>query len=97
VGLRAGADDPRVHRLIGVALPVARRDASFLLGVKKPTLLICGDRDDVAPLDRIQALHSAMPGPKALSVIPGANHFFLGQASSVGETAAAFLMGTERH
>lgn len=92
VGLKAGADDARVHKLIGVALPIARRDASFLHGVTKPTLLIGGDRDDRSPLEQIEALHAAMAQPKSMVVIPGADHFFHGQEHRVADAASAFLV-----
>lgn len=93
VGLRAGADDPRVHKLIGVALPIASRDPSFLESVAKPKLLISGDRDDYSPADGMQRLVARIPEPKALAIIEGADHFFGGFGSRVGSVAAAFLAG----
>jgi hypothetical protein len=91
VGLRAGASDARVHALVGVALPVGRRDASFLLTAHKPTLLISGDRDEVSPLAALQALVARLPGPKKLVAITGADHFFWGHESQVAQAAVAFL------
>jgi alpha/beta superfamily hydrolase len=91
VGLQAGARDARVHRLIGVALPVGRRDASFLLTAHKPTLLISGDHDDISPLATLQSLVARLPEPKRLVPIPGADHFFWGQEHQVAQAAVAFL------
>ena len=96
VGLKAGADDARVHKLIGVALPIARRDASFLHGVAKPTLLIGGDRDDRSPLTQIEALHAAMTEPKSLVIFPGADHFFQDQEDRIADAACAFLLPDAR-
>lgn len=93
VGLRAGTADARVHTLIGVALPVARRDASFLRAAHKPTLLISGDRDDISPLPMLQALMATLPEPKQLVTIPGADHFFWGQEHQAAQAATAFLQG----
>lgn len=93
VGLRAGADDPRVHRLIGVALPIVSRDASFLEGVTKPKLLISGDRDDYSPVAELRALAARCGEPKALRIIDGADHFFAGREAAVAEAAASFLTG----
>jgi alpha/beta superfamily hydrolase len=91
VGLRAGASDSRVHRLVGVALPVGRRDASFLLTAHKPTLLISGDQDDISPLATVQDLVARLPEPKQLVTISGADHFFWGQERQTAQAAATFL------
>lgn len=91
VGLAAGARDQRVHKLVGVALPVARRDASFLAGVTKPKLLVSGDRDDISPVPKLQELHAASAEPKSLVLIEGADHFFRGLEHRVADAAARFL------
>ena len=91
VGLRAGAADPRVHKLIGVALPVGVGDPSFLLGANKPTLLISGDRDNYSPIPALQGLFAKLPEPKALVTVAGADHFFWGQEEEVAKAAVEFL------
>ena len=91
VGLRAGAADPRVHKLIGVALPVGVGDPSFLLGVTKPTVLISGDRDNYSPIPSLQSLFAKLPEPKALVTVAGADHFFWGQEEEVAKAAVEFL------
>lgn len=88
VGLKAGAGDPRVHRLIGVALPVARRDASFVRRIAKPARLISGDRDDVSPLNKLEALLGANA---SLTVVRGADHFFQGLEHYIVASAVEFL------
>jgi len=91
VGLKAGAQDARVHKLIGVAPPVASRDFSFLAATAKPTLIIAGDRDDHAPLSRLEPLMQSLPEPKALTMVPGADHFFRGLEPAICRAAVAFL------
>lgn len=91
VGLRAGASDPRVHALIGVALPIARRDMSFLTGVTKPTLLVSGDRDDISPATQLETLYAGLAEPKQLVIVRGADHFFRGLERDVADAAARFL------
>ena len=91
VGLRAGASDSRVHCLVGVALPVGRRDASFLLTAHKPTLLISGDQDDISPLATLQELVASLPEPKQLVTISGADHFFWGQERQTAQAVVTFL------
>lgn len=91
VGLQAGATDARVQALIGVALPVGRRDASFLHTANKPTLLIVGDRDDVAPVAALEALMEQLSEPKQLVILSGADHFFRGQAVDAARAAVDFV------
>ncbi len=90
-GLQAGSDDDRVHRLIGVALPIARRDASFLDHVTKPKLFISGDRDDISPISALRELARRVPPPTSLEVISGADHFLWGSEDAVSRAATAFL------
>lgn len=91
VGLRAGAADQRVHKLIGVALPLGFGDPSFLLTAGKPTLLISGDRDNYSPIPDLQSLFAKLPEPKVLVTVTGADHFFWGQEGEVARAAVKFL------
>ena len=91
VGLQAGAEDDRVHSLIGVAFPLGLRDPTFLVNVAKPVLLISGDRDTYSPIPDLTALVSEMPEPKQLETIPGADHFFMGREGEVAQVALKFL------
>jgi len=93
VGMRAGADDPRVDRLIGIALPIARRDASFLENTAKPKLFVSGDRDDHSPLPMLETLCARIPGPKQLVAISGADHFFRSREIEVADAALRFIDG----
>lgn len=96
VGLRAGASDARVNALIGVALPIATRDASFLDQVSKPTLLISGDRDDYSPVPKLQALAAATPAQKQLTILAGVDHFFRGGSDDEAAAAAAAFLQKQR-
>jgi alpha/beta superfamily hydrolase len=91
VGMKAGAQDDRVHKLVGVALSVRSRDVSFLDGVTKPKLLVCGDRDDHAPLAQMQKLAGQLPKPCELVVLPRTDHFFVGNATMAADAAVRFL------
>jgi len=91
VGLRAGVADSRVHKLIGVALPVGVGDPSFLLNVAKPKLLISGDHDNYSPIPGLQNLFTKLSDPKALVIVNGADHFFWGQEDEVAKAAVEFL------
>jgi hypothetical protein len=91
VGLRAGAADSRVHKLIGVALPIGVGDPSFLLTSVKPKLLISGDRDNFSPIPGLQSLFAQLLEPKKLITISGTDHFFWGQEGEVAKAAVKFL------
>jgi alpha/beta superfamily hydrolase len=91
VGLQAGAADPRVHKIIGVAFPFGLRDPSFLLPVTKPKLLISGDHDNYSPIPALQELYAKLPEPKALTIVKGADHFFWGQEGEIAKAAVEFL------
>jgi len=93
VGLKAGSEDPRVHKLIGIALPLASRDASFLLGVTKPKLLISGDRDDISPVAKVRALYEQLMEPKELVVVSGVDHFWARREIEAADAALRFLDG----
>ena len=93
VGLQAGADDARVHRLIGVAFPLGFRDPAFLVNVTKPLLLISGDRDSYSPIPDLTALVTKISAPKQLEVVSGADHFFMAREGEVAQAAVAFLRG----
>lgn len=91
VGLRAGADDPRVDKLIGVALPIGFRDPSFLQSVTKAKLLISGDHDNYSPVPGLNDLIARLPDPKSLVIVDGADHFFWGLEGKVAKAAMEFL------
>jgi len=95
VGLLAGAADARVTTLVGIAPPVARRDLSPLytcIKAIKAKLFVTGDKDHVCPLPVLQDLIARCAEPKALALIPGADHFFLGREAEVAKAVVAFVM-----
>ena len=94
VGLQAGAQDDRVHRLIGVAFPLGFRDPAFLVNVTKPLLLVSGDRDSYSPIPDLTALVTKISAPKQLEVVSGADHFFMAREGEVAQAAVAFLQQT---
>ena len=94
VGLQAGAQDDRVHRLIGVAFPLGFRDPAFLVSVTKPILFISGDRDTYSPIPALTELVAKISAPKQLETINGADHFFMAREGEVAQAAVSFLQQT---
>ena len=77
--------------LVGIAPPVARRDMSPLHTCTKAKLFVTGDKDHVCPLPALEALIEHCPEPKALALIPGADHFFVGREAEVAKTVVTFV------
>ena len=100
VGLRAACSDARVRAVIGVGVPVAPVAADteeprlytfdFLGDCTKPKLFVSGARDRFGPRARLEALVAAVPEPKKLVVIEGADHFFEGRLRELREAIAAW-------
>jgi len=91
VGLRVGADDPRVSRLVGLGIPVNVFDFSYLEGIAKPLLLVHGGQDEWGALATVQTLVATMHTKVRLEVIPGSDHFFRAHFDTVAASVVAFL------
>jgi alpha/beta superfamily hydrolase len=89
VGLRAACQDARVRSVIGVGTPVSPVAADseeprvytfdFLRDCAKPKLFVSGARDQFGPRAKLGELIAAMPEPKKLVLVEGADHFFEGR------------------
>jgi alpha/beta superfamily hydrolase len=91
VALTAGAAEARVTALVGIACPVNKYDYSAVAAAAKPTFLIHGERDELIPLTDIRRFYAALPEPKELVVIDGADHLFDGKVSEVGDAIEDLL------
>ena len=93
IALEAGADDPRVSALIGIAPPVTRDGYSFArtLASTKPKFFVQGDLDTLCPLKDMWAFYARLDEPKELVVIDGATHLFDGKTTEVGDALEALL------
>jgi uncharacterized protein len=86
VALRAGIADPRVTRLIAVALPVGVMDGGGEGESLKPVLLVSGDSDSYSPEAQVRAVAKNLGALARVEIIAGADHFFAGYEA--GLTAA---------
>jgi len=50
-----------------------------------------GEEDTIAPVRQVRRLYAAMPEPKELVVIEGADHVFDGRTSIVGDAIEDLL------
>jgi alpha/beta superfamily hydrolase len=85
VALTAGAADARVETLVAISPPVGRYDFDPARDARKPTFVVHGERDELAPLKAVQRFYGTLDEPRELIVIDGADHGFDGHASEVGD------------
>jgi len=90
VAMSAGAADPRVSLLIGVALALSR-DFDAVAASPKPKFIIHGERDELTSIHEIRAFYARAAEPKELVVIDAANHLFDGRAAEVGDAIEDLL------
>jgi alpha/beta superfamily hydrolase len=93
VGAKEVMGDERVGALVCVSPPVEMYDFSFLNDYERPKLLVAGDRDFVCPVKPLETLFASLPQPKAIQIIPGADHFWGGMEGRVADCALDFLQG----
>jgi alpha/beta superfamily hydrolase len=98
VGLPVACADARVQAVIGLGIPVApiderAYDFSFLQTCAKPKLLVSGARDQFGPGAQLQRLVDALPEPRKLVLIEGADHFFEGRLRELRETIEDWVKG----
>ena len=91
IALTAGAADPRVSTLIGIAPPLARYDFETVRVSTKAKFFIQGERDEICPLKDMQQFYARCEEPKELVVIDGADHLFDGHTAEVGEAVEDLL------
>jgi alpha/beta superfamily hydrolase len=91
VGLRVGCADDRVTDLIGLGLPADRSNLGYLLECAKPKLFVQGGKDQFGSRENIEALFAALPEPKKLVIVDGADHFFTGQLDKVAGAISEWL------
>ncbi len=78
VGLSWGAEDARVAGLMGLGLPVEmeRYEFDYLAEVKKPVLVVQGERDQFGAAAEVAKVVGAMGDHITFVRIAGADHFF---------------------
>ena len=91
VGMTAGAADPRVSTLIGIALPVTRYDFAPVATSTKAKFFIHGERDEICPVREVRQFYARCEEPKELVVIDAADHLFDGKTSEVADAVENLL------
>src|SRR5262249_31906964 len=94
MALRAGCADARVRALFAMGLPLTMMpDTSFLMSWPRPRLFVQGAHDVCGGADAIAGLVSTLPEPKALVVVPDADHFFGGHLDALQAAVRGWAAG----
>lgn len=80
-----------VASLILVAPPVAMMSFGEVDPDARISHLICGERDEIAPPDRVEALGHGLAAPPRVHVVKGADHLFQGNSSTLTSLLEAAL------
>ena len=96
VGLRAGCEDARVEKLIGIGAPVNSSDFSYLSKCAKPKLFVHGANDEFGDVERLRRMVASLPGENELTVVNGVDHFFTGKIEELGKAIADWLQPATR-
>jgi len=91
VGLRVGANDPRVVALVGLGVPVTFTNMDFLRSVLKPKLIVQGTRDQFGSRAQVESFYGMLAEPKQLYWVQNADHFFTGKLEEVQRAIREFL------
>lgn len=88
--VRAAGQHPRVKRLILIAPPPALIDPSVIAATGKKTLIVTGEEDSLAPLDKVRA---ALEGEDHVKIVglPEVDHFFQKGLVELANATAAWL------
>ena len=91
VMLRVACGLERASALVAAGVPVSKYDFEHLASCAKPKLFVQGGRDEFGPAADIGRLFEALPEPKRLKVIDGADHFFEGRLDELEQVVKDFI------
>jgi alpha/beta superfamily hydrolase len=84
-------DFEEAQRLVMVSPPVSFVDFSFLEYSSKITLVICGNRDEIAEYKKVEKMLSKWNSEASFRVIQGADHFYSGYEEELKDIIGTFL------
>lgn len=82
--------DPRIQRLVLVALPVLAFDCAYFAQVAIPALVVMGEKDTYGTLPELRRQFPHMHAGIEAVEIAGAGHFFDDQTQELQETVRAY-------
>ena len=97
VGLRAGCEDARVEKLIGIGAPVNNSDFSYLAKCAKPKLFVHGSNDEHGDVEKVRQMAASLPDKNEMVVVDGVDHFFTGKIEELGKAIIGWLKPAGRN
>ena len=91
MGLRATAVRPEVETTVAAGLPVAVYDFAFVRQIRRPLLVVQGERDNFGSEPELRAAATSWSEHVRLSMIPGADHFFAEHLPQLRGAVVGFL------
>jgi alpha/beta superfamily hydrolase len=95
VMLRAGICDDRVRAFVYAGVPASKYDFDGLARCNKPKLVVQGALDQFGGVKEIESFFAALPEPKELRIIPGADHFFEGGLNEMSDAVSRFIVSVD--
>jgi hypothetical protein len=95
MALRVGCGDRRARALFALGFPLKMLDGDlgFLDSCARPRLFVQGEHDEFGSGDVIRDLVGKLPEPRAMVVVPGADHFFGGHLDALQEAVSSWAAG----
>jgi alpha/beta superfamily hydrolase len=91
VALRVAARDTRVAAAFALGYPIAlEADRGHLETMTVPRLFVQGELDRFGPGDALRTMAEALPPPRDVVVVPGADHFFEGHLDALQGAVAGW-------
>ncbi len=91
VALRVAAREPRVRAVFALGFPLARfGNAETLAAPRQPRLHVQAEHDQFGPGAEVRALVEALPPPRDMVVVEGADHFFNSHLDALHDAVAAW-------
>lgn len=82
--------DPRIVRLVLVALPVLAFDVSYVESVRQPGFVLMAENDEYGTLAELVRRYPSVAARFETSEVPGVGHFFDEQTSEVEARVEAY-------
>ena len=86
--------EPRLERLVLVALPAKAYDCRFVAGVRQPGLVLMAGEDEFGNAAELRARVPDLPDTLEVEEIPGVDHFFRGATPKLEERIRAHARRT---
>ncbi|MEX2528124.1 MAG: alpha/beta fold hydrolase [Gemmatimonadota bacterium] len=92
VGLRVAQEDPRVRACLGLGLPLASYDFSFLAELNRPVRIVQGEEDQFGSGAAVAEFLKELGPHISLVRIPKSDHFFHDRFPALQEAVSSFFL-----